>query len=148
LLPLGAWLCVRDRVRPPRTRVPGRPAVVTVAVLVGVIGGIYGIGGGSLLGPILVGAGMSVAVVAPAALAATFVTSLTGVAAYGLLSLVVAGTVGPDWRTGLGCGLGGLVGGYLGARLQPRVPEVGLRVLLGLLAVGLAGTYIVQAVRG
>jgi uncharacterized membrane protein YfcA len=113
---------------------------------VGIIGGIYGIGGGSLLGPILVSAGMSVAVVAPTALTATFLTSIVGVITYGLLSLTTTGPVSPHWTIGMLCGLGGLLGGYLGARLQPRLPETGLRILLGVLAVGLALTYIAQAV--
>lgn len=47
-------------------------------------GGIYKIGGGSLLGPILVGRGAPVATVAPAALASTFVTSIVGAATYAL----------------------------------------------------------------
>ena len=38
-----------------------------------------------------------------------------------------------------------LISGCLGARLQPRVPDTGLRILLGALAVGLAITYITQA---
>lgn len=115
---------------------------------VGVVGGIYGIGGGSLLGPILVGAGLSVATVAPAALAATFLTSVAGVTTYGLLALTTQDPISPNWPIGLLCGLGGLVGGYLGARLQPRMPETLLRILLGILAVGLAGTYITQVIRG
>ena len=44
-------------------------------------------------------------------------------------------------------GSGGLIGGYLGARLQPRMPETALRLLLGVLAVGLAVAYVVEAVR-
>jgi hypothetical protein len=39
----------------------------------------FGVGGGSILGPILVGHGFRVAEVAPAALAATFLTSIAGV---------------------------------------------------------------------
>lgn len=90
---------------------------------VGVVGGVYGIGGGSLLGPILAGRGMPVTRVAPAALAATFATSLVGAVSYALLSLVSSGDVAPDWWLGLACGTGGQIGGYLGARLQPRLPE-------------------------
>jgi uncharacterized membrane protein YfcA len=45
---------------------------------------------------------------------------------------------------GLACGAGGLTGGYLGARLQPR--QTVLRRLLGALAVGLALAYVVEAV--
>jgi hypothetical protein len=70
-----------------------------------------------------------------------------GVATYGLLSLTTEGRICPNWRIGLLCGLGGLIGGYLGARLQPRAPEAGLRILLGSLGVGLAVTYVTQAVR-
>lgn len=148
LLPLGLWLCLRSHRPTDHDRTLPVSVVVGLGVGVGVIGGIYGIGGGSLLGPILVGAGMSVGVVAPAALTATFVTSVAGVITYGLLSWTMPDPVGPDWMTGMLCGLGGLVGGYAGARLQPHVPERGLRVLLGLLATGLGVAYIVQAITG
>jgi uncharacterized membrane protein YfcA len=119
---------------PPRT-------LTGLALVIGVVGGIYGIGGGSLLGPILVGRGLPVALVAPAALAATFATSLVGATAYTLLSLVSTGDVAPDWWLGLACGTGGLIGGYLGARLQPRLPERALRLLLGTLAAALGALY-------
>jgi hypothetical protein len=55
-----------------------RRRVILLALLVGPVGGIYGIGGGSILGPILVGTGVSVATVALAALASTFATMPTG----------------------------------------------------------------------
>ena len=121
--------------------------VTGLALAVGVVGGIYGIGGGSLLGPILVGRGIPVARVAPAALASTFVTSLVGAATYTLLSLASSGDVAPDWFLGLACGTGGLIGGYLGARLQPRLPETALRLLLGVLATALGTQYALQAIR-
>ena len=147
LLPLGLWLCVRTwrparraRVRPlaPRT-------VVTLAVAAGTVGGIYGIGGGSLLGPILAGRGTPVAEVAPAVLASTFVTSIAGAGTYALLALTTPGDIAPEWALGLACGLGGLIGGYLGARLQPHLPEASLRMLLGALATALAVLYLVEA---
>ncbi|MGW8993455.1 sulfite exporter TauE/SafE family protein [Streptomyces zhihengii] len=173
LLPLGLWLCART-LRPARPAgtgdgrggagepEPGEPRLgepspaeppsgqpsprvtTLLAAVVGVAGGIYGIGGGSLLGPILVGRGMPVARVAPAALACTFVTSVVGAATYALLALTTPGTVAPDWLLGIACGLGGLVGGYLGARLQPRLPETGLRLLLGVMATGIGLLYAVQ----
>src|ERR1700729_2046204 len=59
LLPLGAWLALT---RPPSTgeqarpaRVIPVPALILLAVTVGCVGGIYGIGGGSILAPILIG---------------------------------------------------------------------------------------------
>jgi uncharacterized protein len=158
LLPLGIWLCTRDP-RPPGEPHPSRPhptarglvrrprTITLLALVVGVVGGIYGIGGGSILGPLLVGSGLPVATVAPAALASTFVTSIVGAATYALLSLTASGSIAPDWRLGLVCGLGGLLGGYVGAWLQPWLPERALRLLLGLLAIGLASLYIIQAVR-
>ncbi|MFD3749256.1 TSUP family transporter [Streptomyces cyaneofuscatus] len=150
LLPLGGWLCLRTLHRASRTA-PARelsPRTVTrLAMAVGVAGGIYGIGGGSLLGPILVGRGMPVAKVAPSALAATFVTSVVGAGTYALLSLTATGDIAPYWSLGLACGLGGLCGGYLGARLQPRLPETALRLLLGVLALGIGGLYAIQIVR-
>ncbi|MFI8207285.1 TSUP family transporter [Streptomyces sp. NPDC085937] len=147
LVPLGLWL-VRRTLRPSRPVAEAEPSPRTVtglALAVGVVGGIYGIGGGSLLGPLLVGRGMSVARVAPAALASTFVTSVAGAAVFALLSLAGTGDVAPDWYLGLACGLGGLAGGYLGAVLQPRLPETGLRLLLGGLATAVGTLYAVQA---
>ena len=46
---------------------------------------------------------------------------------------------------GIACGLGGLIGGYAGAHLQPRLPETALRILLGGLAVAVGVMYLVQA---
>jgi hypothetical protein len=149
LLPLGLWLCLRPRDAPaaPPAALPGRRAVTALALAVGVAGGIYGIGGGSLLGPILAGRGMPVAVVAPAALATTFVTSIAGAATYAVLALLGPGDIAPDWAVGLLCGAGGLVGGYLGARLRPKLPETALRVLLGGLAIAVGLVYAVGVLR-
>ena len=148
LIPLGTWLVLS---RPARGDQPGRPArmipapaLVILAVAVGCVGGIYGIGGGSILGPILIASGMALSQVAPAALASTFVTSVVGVATFALLQVKSSGSIAPDWPLGIACGLGGLVGGYLGASLQPRLPEQLLRTLLGLLAIGLAVAYGIQ----
>lgn len=145
LLPIGVWLCLRRTTRSGRGRPLTGRAITGLGAVVGVIGGIYGIGGGSLLGPILVGAGLTVTAVAPAALMTTFLTSVVGVLTYGLLSLTQDGLAPPAWPIGILCGLGGLVGGYLGARLQPYVPERALRVLLGALAICLSVAYLLRA---
>jgi uncharacterized protein len=130
-------------------RVPLSPRTITVAAfLVGTVGGIYGIGGGSILGPVLVSSGMALSKVAPAALASTFVTSVVGVVTFAVLQLNAPGSISPDWSLGLACGLGGLCGGYLGATLQPRLPEQLLRTLLGLLAIGVSVAYVVLAATG
>ncbi len=147
LVPLGAWLAfaapAAPAAAPDRNR---RRLIVVLALAVGVVGGIYGIGGGSILGPILVGLGYSVLEVAPAALTATFLTSVAGVATFALLSLGGSGDLAPDWTLGIAIGLGGLAGAYLGARLQSRLPEALLRRGLGLLALGLGLRYAIQAI--
>ncbi len=146
LLPTGVFILATTRAdrSPGRTR-SMRPRTITgLAFVVGIVGGIYGIGGGSIVGPILVATGMSVARVAPAALASTWVTSIIGVAAFSIIALQAPGTIAPDWSLGLAIGLGGLLGGYLGAKLQPRLPERLLRTLLGVLAIALAMGYVVQ----
>lgn len=150
LLALGIWLCARVRTPsldgPSRRQQPSTRSVGVRALGIGAVGGIYGIGGGSLLSPILVGRGMPVSVVAPAALASTFVTSVVGAATYTAL-LVTNPTldIAPNWAIGISAGIGGLVGGYLGAALQPRLPERSLRVILGILAIATAILYIAQA---
>ena len=86
--------------------VPTARATTVLALAVGVVGGIYGIGGGSILGPVLAGRGVPVATVAPAALASTFITSLVGAGTYAALALTTtAGDIAPDWLLGLSCGL-------------------------------------------
>jgi uncharacterized membrane protein YfcA len=128
LVPLGAWLALGH---PPAGRRAPPAAddrrITGLALVVGTIGGIYGIGGGSLLAPLLVGLGFSVVEVAPAALASTFLTSIVGVVTYTILSLRHSGSIAPVWVVGLAMGAGGLLGGYVGAGLQPRLPEALLR---------------------
>jgi uncharacterized membrane protein YfcA len=149
LLPLGLWLCARA-LRPgtPDRSPLSRRTILGLSVVTGTVGGIYGIGGGSILGPILAGRGTPMAHIAPAALAATFLTSIVGAATYGILALTNSGDIAPQWLLGLLCGAGGLIGGYLGARLQPHLPERKLRLLLGILATALAILYLAQVLNG
>ena len=137
LVPLGTWL-VLTRPTPPDQ--PARavrsipiPLLVLLAAVVGCVGGIYGVGGGAILAPILIGSGRSPSVVAPAALAATFVTSAAGVISFTILAAQTGGAA-PDWPTGIALGLGGLAGGYTGARIQSRLPDAVIRRLVGVLA--------------
>ncbi|MEU9313825.1 TSUP family transporter [Streptomyces sp. NPDC048256] len=99
LLPLGLWLCARTlapaRHRPEAATEPSPATLTPLALGVGVIGGIYGIGGGSLLGPVLAACGLPMARVAPVALTATVATSVVGATAYAVLSLLSSGDVAP-----------------------------------------------------
>jgi hypothetical protein len=121
-----------------RVRLIPPSALVGLAAIVGCVGGIYGIGGGSILAPILIGAGRPASQVAPAALASTFVTSVGGVITFTLLSLHQHGPVAPSWPTGIALGAGGLAGGYTGARIQSRLPDVLIRRLIGILVIASA----------
>jgi uncharacterized membrane protein YfcA len=143
LIPLGGWIA--SGLSPTGSREPPEPndrRITVLALIVGTIGGIYGIGGGSLLGPMLVGMGFSIIEVAPAALASTFLTSIVGVVAYAALSLRHSGSIAPSWTVGLAMGVGGLLGGYVGAGLQSRLPEAFLRRGLGVLALALGVRYL------
>jgi uncharacterized protein len=146
LVPLGVWLALSRPARLPGPDRPVRvipvPVLVVLAVVVGCAGGIYGIGGGSILAPILIGSGRKPAEVAPAALASTFVTSAGGVVAFTILSLHQDISVAPDWPTGIALGLGGLAGGYTGARVQSRMPDVWIRHVLGVLVIAIGAYYI------
>lgn len=123
LIPLGAWLLFAQKLHGGGRWAawPFDPRLAFVAALFGCVGGIYGIGGGAILAPILIGSGRPPAEVAPATLASTFVTSVAGVATFVVLSTHHHGSIALDWGVGTALGIGGLLGGgYTGARLQPR----------------------------
>jgi uncharacterized protein len=147
LIPLGTHLVVR-RTATNQSGAAALLPIVPIAAVVGCVGAIYGIGGGSILAPILMGAGQSPTNVAPAALASTFVTSMTGVATFLLLAGLHGGLVAPDWGIGAALGVGGLIGGYCGARIQPRLPEEAIRRLLGCIVAAIGVRYAYLAERG
>jgi len=106
--------------------------VILLCFFVGIIGGIYGIGGGSIIAPFFITfLGLPVYVVAGAALMGTFVTSAAGVLFYQILALYYPETsVAPDWYLGLLFGLGGFAGIYLGARCQKYFPSYIIKAIL------------------
>ncbi len=145
LILLGGLLVAKAvRVAPASTtRHPPSPRVVTgIAAVAGLIGGIYGIGGGSLVAPVLVALGAAPLLVAPAALTATFLTSCVGVATYAALSLLGQPAAAPDWTLAIACGVGGLLGGYIGAALHSHVPQRSLVALLGGVSVAIGAAYV------
>ncbi len=148
LLALAAklWLEVSRAVTSVETRAPKwtkkRGLVLVLAACVGLIGGIYGIGGGAIIAPFLVAVvGLSIYSVAGAALASTFITSLVGIAAFRTLG------VSPDWSLGALFGIGGAVGSYVGARAQRRLAERGVKALLAAMVSSLGLSYVLGALR-
>lgn len=121
----------------------GTLAMLALAFVVGIIGGTYGIGGGAIIAPFCIAVfQLPVYVVAGAALAGTFATSVVGVAVYTFMPLPGGGYATPDWWLGSLFGLGGLAGMYLGAACQKHVPQRVLKGALGVLLAGLGGFYL------
>lgn len=148
LIPLGSWLTVHVPPDGESVWLPlSVPVIVASALVVGTVGGIYGIGGGSILAPILIGAGRSPRDVAPATLLSTLLTSIVGVVAFVLLSTHHHGSIAPDWGIGVALGAGGLVGSYLGAWIQPRLPDQLIRRILGVLVAAIGARYAQLATR-
>ncbi len=118
--------------------------IFVLSLIVGVVGGIYGIGGGAIIAPFFVAFfNLPVYTVAGAALMGTFVTSVAGVAFYQLMAPFYPHiSVAPDWLLGIMFGLGGMVGMYLGARCQKFVPAKAIKWMLAGIILLTAGKYV------
>lgn len=111
-------------------------ALFSLSLVVGIIGGTYGIGGGAIIAPFLIAVfGLPTYTIAGAALMGTFITSVVGVIYYTGLEYP------PNWILGVLFGIGGLVGMYTGARFQKYMPERTIRLILGILIISLALRY-------
>ena len=130
-----------------KTHVVSTPQLALLSLVVGLVGGIYGIGGGAIMAPFLVSFfALPVYAVAGATLFATFLTSVAGVSFYSLLAPLYPGmSIAPDWRMGLLVGLGGMCGMYLGARCQKHVSATVLKCLLTAILLFTALRYLGQA---
>ncbi|WP_448382302.1 sulfite exporter TauE/SafE family protein [Desulfosoma sp.] len=119
--------------------------IFALAFIVGIVGGIYGIGGGAIIAPFFVTFfKLPVYTVAGAALMGTFVTSVAGVAFYQALApFYPTMSVAPDWLLGILFGVGGMAGMYLGARCQKYVPAKAIKWMLAAIIVFTAVKYIV-----
>jgi uncharacterized membrane protein YfcA len=117
--------------------------VAFLGFAVGIVGGIYGVGGGAIIAPFLVSFfKLPVYTVAGAALMGTLVTSIAGVGFYQAIAPVYPHlSVAPDWYLGFLFGLGGMCGMYLGARLQKLVPATAIKWMLSGVILFTAGQY-------
>jgi uncharacterized membrane protein YfcA len=118
--------------------------IFALSFIVGIIGGIYGIGGGSIIAPFFVTFfGLPVYTVAGAALMGTFVTSVAGVGFYQAIAPFYPHmSVAPDWVLGILFGLGGMAGMYLGARCQKFFPAKAIKWMLAGIIVFTAFKYV------
>ncbi|WDN87440.1 uncharacterized protein BuS5_00408 [Desulfosarcina sp. BuS5] len=118
--------------------------IFTLSFFVGIVGGIYGIGGGAIIAPFFVTFfGLPVYTVAGAALMGTFVTSVAGVTFYQAIAKFYPNmSVAPDWFLGILFGLGGAAGMYFGARCQKFVPAKAIKWMLAVIIVFTALKYV------
>ena len=118
--------------------------LLALSSAVGIIGGIYGIGGGSVIAPFLITVfQLPVYAVAGAVLLGTFVSSVAGVIFYS--TVPINGSVaGPDWLLGILFGGGGLLGMYLGAKSQKFASEKWIKFFLGTIVFAIAIKYILS----
>lgn len=123
--------------------------IFSLSLIVGVVGGIYGIGGGAIIAPFFVTFfHLPVYTVAGAALMGTFVTSIAGVVFYQAIApFYPTLSIAPDWLLGILFGLGGMAGMYLGARCQKHVPAKAIKWMLAGIIVFTALKYTADALR-
>ncbi len=116
--------------------------LLSLAFLVGMIGGVYGIGGGSIIAPFLITLfKLPVYAIAGAVLLGTFTSSAAGVVFYSLIPINGA-VAPPDWSLGILFGAGGLLGMYFGAKMQKYLPEKGIKFVLAAIVSFIACRYI------
>jgi uncharacterized membrane protein YfcA len=123
--------------------------VLSMSLVVGVVGGAYGIGGGAIMAPFCIAVmRLPPFVVAGASLFSTWVTSVVGATIYAFIPLGASGNTSPDWLLGLLFGLGGMAGVYLGVRLQRVVPARVVKVILGVALTFIAVRYLTPPILG
>jgi uncharacterized membrane protein YfcA len=120
--------------------------VILISFVVGIVGGIYGIGGGALLSPYFVAIyQLPVHSIAGAMLLGTFLSSVVGVIVYMAVSPFFtpeATIIMPDWLLGIAFGIGGAMGVYVGARMQRHVPPRLIKLVLVVALIWIAAQYI------
>ncbi|WP_069807557.1 sulfite exporter TauE/SafE family protein [Vulcanisaeta thermophila] len=100
-----------------------------VPFLVGIVSGMYGIGGAAFLSPILMGVyGLPAYITTGSTLASDLVVSMVTAGTYTVLG------VAPNLLIGIPMGIGGLMGMYLGTRVQRRIPERIVRLIVSLVS--------------
>ena len=120
--------------------------IFALSFVVGILGGIYGIGGGAIMAPFFVSFfHLPVYTVAGATLMGTFITSVGGVAFYEAMApLYPHMSVAADWRLGILFGLGGMCGMYLGARCQKFFPANAIKWMLSGIIIFTALKYVLN----
>ncbi len=121
-------------------------SIIGLSLIVGLIGGIYGIGGGAIIAPFFVTIyRLPIHTVAGASLMGTFITSFAGVLLFQFLSATSYFTtedIAPDYPLGILFGLGGIAGIYLGAKAQRHFSPQIIKAILAIIILSTATKYI------
>ncbi|MEM2153140.1 MAG: sulfite exporter TauE/SafE family protein [Candidatus Bathyarchaeia archaeon] len=118
--------------------IPTIPLTI-ISISTGVIGGIYGIGGAAIISPILISIlHLPIHTIAGATLLTTLTTSTFTLINYHIMGYP------PNWNIGLTLGIGGILGTYLGAKLQKHIPEKILGIILLTTTLTTSTNYILQ----
>jgi uncharacterized membrane protein YfcA len=116
-----------------------------LALVVGIIGGAYGIGGGAIIAPFCVTIfHLPIYTIAGATLMGTFITSVAGALFFTVLPVSHGVSPMPDWPLGILFGAGGFIGMYLGAKTQRYMPQKVIKSIVGVAILSLAVKYILQ----
>jgi uncharacterized protein len=120
--------------------------VFILSAVVGIVGGMYGIGGGAIIAPFFVAVfRLPVYTIAGACLMGTFVTSVVATIFYQAVApMYPEMAVAPDWMLGIMMGAGGMVGMYCGARMQKFVPAGVIKWLLAFILCFTGGRYLLS----
>ena len=122
------------------------PGLLFLSLGVGVVGGAYGIGGGSIMAPFLVSLfNLPVHALSAATLFSTFMTAVAST--LGSLALHAhdpALDILPNVSVALALGVGGMMGMYCGARLQRFLSSHILRKLLFVLVLAAASLLVLR----
>ncbi|WP_019504007.1 sulfite exporter TauE/SafE family protein [Pleurocapsa sp. PCC 7319] len=113
------------------------PKVTSIGLLAGILSGLFGVGGGIVMVPLQrTFLGESIKASVRASLGAIVLISSVGVTQHAMAGNVL-------WLPGLLLGVGSLIGGQLGARLLPKLPEIWVQYLFTGLLISLA-IYMIQ----
>ena len=113
------------------------PKVTSIGFLAGILSGLFGVGGGIVMVPLQKAfLGESLKASIRISLGAIVLISSVGVTQHTMAGNVL-------WLPGLLLGVGSLIGGQLGARLLPKLPEIWVQYLFTGLLISLA-IYMVQ----
>jgi len=112
-----------------------------------IIGGIYGMGGGIIFVSFCLSVfRLPMYTIAGSSLMFVYLNSITGVGYYALIPTQSGLQTSPDWLLGFLFGVGGILGMYLGARFQKFFPQRFIKLLLGIVTIGVALQYILRYV--